>query len=151
MTDRFAELLQEFSDFLGFALHVDRNGSCLLQIHHKIHVQLQLDSSQTKLLMACLAIELPPGKFRENVLMDGLKANFLPDPRPAVCSYLAQNNHLVLYQSFPLDILNGERLAGFFGAFLGEVESWVQAIESGRSSPLPPVPSSSSRPFGIKF
>ncbi|MCC6128160.1 MAG: CesT family type III secretion system chaperone [Chlamydiae bacterium] len=152
MTDRFTELIQELSDFLALSLHVDRNGCCLLQVHHKIGVQLQLDSSQTRLLMASLAIELPPGKFRENVLREGLKANFLPDPRPAVCSYLAQNNQLVFYQAFPLDILNGERLAGFFGAFLTEVESWVKAIESGRAAPVvsePPLGGSGS--FGLKL
>lgn len=152
MIDRFTELLREFSDFLGLALHVDRNGCCLLQVHHKIGVQLQLDSSETRLLMASLAIELPPGKFRENVLKEGLKANFLPDPRPAICSYLAQNNHLVFYQAFPLHILSGERLAGFFGAFLTEVENWVQAIESGRAAPIiSEPPRGSSGPFGLKL
>ncbi len=116
---------------------VDAHQACTLQIHDKIRVQLQLDPHQTYLLMACLAIEIPPGKFRENVLRDALKANYLTDPRPATLGYVETNNHLSLSQTIPLAILNGERLAGFFSAFLAEAKSWIQAIEQGKSSPSP--------------
>lgn len=152
MIDRFAELIQELGDFLQIPLHVDRNGTCTLQVHHKARIQMQVDVSGKKLWMASIAIELPPGKFRENVLKEGLKANHLPDPRPLICGYVGPNNHLAFYQAFPLEVLNGERLAGFFGAFLTETESWIQAIEQGRPAPIVTEPDlGSSRPFGIRF
>ena len=151
MTDRFEDLIQQLGHFLEMDLHVDHNRACLLQIHDTIRIQLQLDAAQEKLLMASFAIEVPPGKFRENVLREALKTNSLPDPRPAILSYLPQNNSLVLHQMFPLDILNGERLAGYFGAFLEQVESYVKAITNGQAAPILVAPTDSGRkPFGLK-
>lgn len=152
MKDRFSELISELGHFLNISLHVDPRGSCLLQVHHKIKIQLQPNLAETHLLMVCTGIELPPGKFRENVLKEGLKANALADPRPLICSYVGQNNHFVFYQSFPFEILNGERLAALFGSFLTETESWVQAIEQGRAAPVISEPKNDlNRPFGIKL
>lgn len=135
MTDRFTELIRELANVFGLPLFVDHNKACVLQIHEKIRIQLQSNLEETHLLMACIAIEIPPGKFRENVLKEGLKTNSLPDPRPAIVGYLAQNNHLAFHQSLPFNILDGQRLAGFFSVFLTEVEKWIKAIEEGRSGP----------------
>ena len=152
MIDRFAELIEELGTFLGLSLFVDRHGACALQVHGKTKIQMQLDLSHQNLFMASIAIEIPPGKFRENVLRDGLKMNCLPDPRPASIGYLPANNHLTLHQSLPLEILDGKRLAGFFGAFTAEVEIWIEAIRNGKTAPInlaPDLPS--SKPFGIKL
>ncbi|HAB98652.1 MAG TPA: hypothetical protein DCE71_02370 [Parachlamydiales bacterium] len=150
MTDRFTELITKLGEFLQIPLFVDRHGACLLLVHEKARIQMQMDPTQTHLLIASAAIEIPPGKFRENVLKDGLKINDLPDPRPAVLGYLPLNNHLTLHQSFPIEILDAERLAAFFGAFMTEVESWIDAIQAGRTAPIVFAPESSSHPFGIR-
>ncbi len=150
MTDRFTELIVGLGDFLGLPLFVDKHGACLLQVHGKARIQMQMDSSQTHLLIASAAIEIPPGKFRENVLKDGLKTNDLPDPRSAILGYLPLNNHLTLHQSLPIEILDAERLAAFFGAFMTEVESWIDAIQSGRTAPTHLAPDSPPHPFGLR-
>ena len=152
MIDRFEELIRELGQFLGLLLYVDQNHACMLKVHDDVQIQLQLDVAQENFLMASFAIEVPPGKFRENVLKEALKTNALPDPRPAVLSYLSQNNQLVLHQSLPLAILNGERLAGYFGAFLEEVESWKKTIQRGEANPHP-IPSTQgpAKPFGLKL
>ena len=151
MIGPFEELLVQLSHFLHIPLHVDHNSSCLLQIREKIQIQLQLDSMQNNLWMVCFAVEIPPGKFRENVLKEALKTNNLPDPISAVISYIPQTNRLVLHQIFPLNILNGERLAAYFGSFLEQVESWIQAIEQGRPAPvLIASDERSPTPFDIK-
>ncbi len=144
MTDRFANLLEELGKVFHLSLHPDKHNACSIQIG-AVKVQIQLDSTQEKLFLFSRIIEIPPGKFRENVLMEGLKANALPDPRPGVFCYVAATNQLALYQKYPLEILNGERLAGLFGAFFEMGESWHKAIQSGQSTP-----SSSRPPFGAK-
>ena len=143
MTDRFSELLTQVGKVLHLTLHTDKYNACSIEIP-PIVIQLQLDSTQEKLFLFSKIFELPPGKFREIVLREALKANGLPDPRPGVFGYIAASNHLALYQRYPLEILNGDRLAGLFGAFFELGESWHKAIKGGQSAP----PSTSRAPFG---
>ncbi len=148
MIDRFQELLNELGHVFNLALHIDKHHACSIQVSEHLTVQLQLDSSQENLFLFAKVVEIPPGKFRENVLRETLKANALFDPRIGIFGYLSQTNHLVLFQRYPLEMLNGERLAGLLGAFLEFGDSWRQAISNGQ--PAPPNPAVSSRPFGMK-
>ncbi|MGB7977773.1 MAG: CesT family type III secretion system chaperone [Chlamydiales bacterium] len=139
MIGPFEELLQSLSATFGLDLQIDKNNACSLLIHARLIVQMQLDVSQDNLWIFSKLAETPPGKFRENILKEALKANALPDPRIGILAYLAATNELVLYQKFPLAILNGERLSGFLGAFMEMAESWREAILSGQSAPPNPV------------
>jgi len=146
MTDRFSELLSELGRVFDLPLHVDKSHACSIQIP-PITIQLQLDATQENLLLFCKIIELPPGKFRENILREALKANGQPDPRAGIFGYILATNHLALHQRYPLAILTGDRLAGLFGAFFEMGESWHKAIHSG--NPIPATPGRSA-PFGLR-
>lgn len=146
MIDAFEELLSRLGKILNLSLHLDKHHACSIRIHEKLTVQLQLDVSQEHLVLFSKVIEIPPGKFREEVLKEALKANGQKDPRIGTFSYLAKTNHLVLFQRYPLFLLNPERLANLFGAFYEYVDLWQEAIEKGQASPLP----SPSKPFGLK-
>jgi hypothetical protein len=146
MIDRFSELLYELGKIFGLALLPDKSNACTIAIA-PLSIQLELNQSQETLLLFTKIIALPPGKFRENVLIEALKANALPDPRPGIFGYFAMTNHLTLHQSFPLHILNGERLAGLFGSFFEWGESWHTSIQRGEKSPLILSP---KIPFGMK-
>lgn len=145
MTDRFSELLSQLGKVFHLSLHPDKSNACSIKIP-PVTIQLQLDSTQERMFLFSKIIEIPPGKFRENVLRDALKANGLPDPRPGVLAFIASTNHLALYQRYPLEILNGERLAAFFGSFFEMAESWHKTIQNGQSSPL----GISNPPFGVR-
>jgi Tir chaperone protein (CesT) family len=135
MISQFAELLKELGKVFHLELHPDQVGACSILIPPQLVIQLQLDSGQEKLFLFAKIAEIPPGKFRENILTEGLKANALPDPLAGILCYLAATNHLALYQSYPLHILNGERLASFFSNFSQMAGSWRNALLSGQSSP----------------
>src|SRR5581483_6912627 len=124
MITQFEELLHSLGQIFRLSLHIDHSHACTIQIHEAIRIQLQLDIAQENLWLFSKLIEIPPGKFRENVFRETLKANGLPDPRIATFGYLANTNHLILFQKYPLAILNGERLAGLIGAFLEMAETW---------------------------
>jgi len=143
----FEELLQALGKVFHLLLHIDRSNACSIQVHPQLTIQLQLDASQENLWIFSKLIELPPGKFRENVLREALKANALPDPRTAVFGYLAAVNQIALFQKYPLNLLNGETLSGFIGAFLEMADSWRNAIANGQ-----PAPSDSRQPnpFNLK-
>lgn len=136
MINRFEELLQELGKELHLNLHIDRSNACSIQIHEAITIQLQLDMSQENLWLFSKVVEIPPGKFRENVLKEALKSNALAEPRVGIFGYIATSNHLALFQKYPLDILNGTRLASFFGSFLEMAATWQKAISSGQTAPM---------------
>ncbi|HEY4254763.1 MAG TPA: CesT family type III secretion system chaperone [Chlamydiales bacterium] len=135
MIDRFEELLAELGVQLDLPLKSDRNHFCTLQIGPNLLIQLQTDAAFEKLLIISKVAEIPPGKFRENILKEALKANGKKDPRVGVFAYLTQINQLVLFQRYPFDLLNGERLAELLGPFIETAENWKKAIASGRSAP----------------
>src|SRR5579872_2904597 len=108
MTDPFNELLHSLGKLLGLSLQADKNNACALQIKKGIIIQLQPDVAMEKVLIASKIVEVPPGKFRENVLKEALKANGFPDPRVGTFSFLPNNNTLILFQQYPIDILTGE-------------------------------------------
>jgi hypothetical protein len=143
MIDRFNEILYALGQEFDLPLMADKNHACAIQVREGLIVQLESDQSQEKLLIACQIVEVPPGKFRENVLKDALKANALADPRIGIFSYIIPINQLVLFQYYPFDILTPQRLAHLLGPFIQMAEKWRDAIERGNSSPtidLPPPP-----------
>src|SRR5580658_4179396 len=108
MIDRFQEILNDLGRVFSLELQIDKHHACSIQVSEHLTVQLQLDSSQESLFLFAKVIEIPPGKFRENVLREALKANALPDPRTGIFGYLAQTNRLALFQRYPLEMLNGD-------------------------------------------
>jgi hypothetical protein len=147
MTDGFTTLLQELGKEFQLTLVPDKYNALSLEVPPLI-IQLELDEKRENLFLFTKIIELPPGKFRENVLAEALKINDLPDPRPGVFGYIAATNHLTLHQSYPIKILNGENLAGLFGSFFELGQSWYESIHRGN---LTPPSSSSPPPFGIRL
>ena len=143
MIDRFATLLEELEKFFELSLAPDSFNACSIQIP-PLTIQMEVDESAENLLIFAKIFELPPGKFRENVLREALKANGEKDPRPAVLGYINATNHLAMHQRYPLSVLTGELLYGILGAFLELGESWASALENGNlplsssQNPLPP-------------
>lgn len=147
MINRFEELLQQLGKVFQLPLHIDKSHSCSIQIHSQLIIQLQLDISQENLWIFSKIVEVPPGKFRENIFREAMKANSLPDPRTGIFGYISGTNHLALFQKYPLEVLEGQQLAGLIGAFLEMAESWQKAIGSGQAGPSTNI---SSNPFGLK-
>lgn len=135
--DRFEELLQELSVEFGLPFHPDRRGACKLKINDSFHVQLECDAPQENLLIAAFICEIPPGKFRENILKDALKSNG-PFPTIGTLSYAERNNQLALYATLRLSNLNGKILADFLTAFVEKAGSWRLGVETGNTANLLP-------------
>lgn len=135
MIDRFQEILHHLSAELDLPLQTDKHHACAIQIRQGLIVQLESNAEQEKLLIASQIINLPPGKFRENVLREALKTNAKPDPRIGILSYIPKVNQLVLFQTYPFDILTAERLVALLGPFIQMAEKWRRAIETGQAAP----------------
>ncbi len=150
MIDRFEELLHELGPELGTTLHPDRKGACTLKINEIFHLQIECDAHQENLLVATFICDIPPGKYRENILKDALKANG-PFPVSGTLAYSDRNNKLVLFSYFRLAGLTGKKLAEFLAAFVDKANQWRIGIETGHTSHLV---STASKPvsgiFGMK-
>jgi len=135
MTDRFAELLQELSAVLQIPLHPDHSHACSILMPPHPLILLQLGESQEYLFLFSKITALSPGKFRENVLCEALKANAKEEPRPGILGYVAASNTLAIHQKFPAALLNGELLASLIGSLLETATLWKTAIEQGKTGP----------------
>jgi hypothetical protein len=144
MTDPFNALLSSLGTLFGLPLMADKQNACAFQIKKGLVIQLQPDEAMEKVLIVTRVAEVAPGKFREEVLKETLKANGLADPRAGTFAYMAKNNILILFQHYPIDILNGERLAGLIIPFIELADAWRTAVLSGKTGPGQTAPT-----FGI--
>jgi hypothetical protein len=124
MTSHFEQLLQTLGKIFHLKLRVDSLNACSIQIHKGLTVQLQPDISLENLWIFAKLPEVPPGKYGENLLKEALKANGKPDPRGAIFGYIHSTQQLALYQKYPMNLLNGERLAGAIGSFVELAKEW---------------------------
>ncbi len=135
MTDRFEELLKELSALLGISLHPDHKGACKLVFNETLHVQLECDAALENLLIATFICDIPPGKFRENILKDALKANS-PFPKIGTLAYSDRNNKLTLFTSLRLSNLTGVKLAEILSLFVDKANQWRTGVETGHTAQL---------------
>jgi hypothetical protein len=129
--DKFAIVLADLSALIDVPLHPDHNRCCALFINNALHIQLQEEDNKDRLLLACFIGELPPGKFRENVLKETLKENNL-FPRVGTFCYSPRNNQLAFFTYIPLPTLSGDLLADMLETFLDRAFTWKTTLETGQ-------------------
>ncbi len=132
----FSDLIDELGDEFGVELRPDIHGICLLLINEKLKVQLEVDVTGENLLMASLISELPPGQFRENILKNALKANYLVEENFGALSYTGPDNSLTLATNIPLHGLTGRELYEILSIFVQRATAWQKAIDEGHPYPL---------------
>ncbi len=148
--DRFEEILKDLGTALGIPLHPDRRGACRLNINDVMRVQIEFQPDKEQVLLACMICEIPPGKFRENILKDALRANW-PYPTNGILSYSEKNNNLSLFEHIPTANISGQKLLDVLNAFIAKADSWRKGVESGQTSTLlPSVKKGESGIFGLK-
>lgn len=133
--DRFQELLWDLGELIELPLHIDKNNVCKLLLDEKLELQLEMDVDGETLLIASFISEIPPGRFRENVLKDALKVNSSYHPFGSF-AYLEKTNSLILHQYLPTSHLSGEKLTEHLEIFIEEAEEWRVALASGASTPM---------------
>ncbi len=128
--DNFADILKGLGEVINVPLHPDKHGLCKIVISHRFSVQIEYDPLRDRLLFISFIIEILPGKFRENVLREALKANGMV-PRTGTLSYLEKNAMLVLSDYYYLKELKIDKLAEYFSSFVEKVDFWKTHLERG--------------------
>ena len=132
--DKFGVVLADLATLIDVPLHPDQNRSCSLNVNSVMHVQLQEEENTDRILIGAFLGELPPGKFRENLLKETLKENDLY-PRVGTFAYSPRNNQLAFFTYVLLPTLTGELLADVLEIFLDRAFSWKTALETGQIPP----------------
>ncbi len=147
VTDVFGVILQEIGKNLQVAdLHPDRNNSCLIKLKNGLHVQMEIDRTGQFLILGSDLGAPPPGRLREALFKEALRANGLPPPRNGIFAYSTRSEHVVIYESFNLKDLNGEKVVAVLEPFAEKAFTWKEAIAKGD---IPPVHTNANRPAGM--
>lgn len=139
--NKFELLIQELGQILGITLQAEQGSLCKVFIKEKVHLQIEYDEAAERIILACFIVEIPPGKFREDVLTAALKANYI-DSSLGSFSYADSIQTLILQLYLPSSVA-----APFLGTLLQQFTekaiSWKEAIEQSNVSRLVPSASSS--------
>ncbi len=131
----FEDVLEELSNEFDVDLHPDLHGLCTIMINETFKVQLEVDVTGENIQIATLVCELPPGRFRENILKDALKANYQVTENHGTLSYTGPDNALVLLLNVLMHGLTGKELYEHLSIFVQRATGWRKAIDSGFPSP----------------
>jgi len=151
--NKFEDLIIQLGDLLEIALHAERGTVCKLNINGKMQVNMEFDEVKDLLLLGCFASDLPPGRYRENVLKEALRINSTY-PRLGTFAYSERNNKLVIFTYISFVGLNPEKLNNKLQELLEGADDWRMAVDSGNLAKVA-LPSSGSSgtsapPLGMK-
>lgn len=137
----FESLIQELGSILGITLQAEQGFLCKIFIKDKVHLQIEYDESAKRILLLCFICEIPPGKFREDVLTAALKANYI-DTSSGSFAFVDSTQTLILQLYLPTST-TAALLAPLSTQLADKAISWKDAIDQGNISTLAPSVSSS--------
>lgn len=134
MIDKFEELIKDLSINLSIPLRVDEHGFCTIKVDEKVLIQLQLDKSKEFLFIGSFLTEIPPGKFREKIFIQTLKANG-QIPKLGTFAFNDKTLELLLFEYLHFEKLTPKYLNEYLANFIEKAFDWKEAIESNQSAP----------------
>ena len=122
--------MDDLGNLLDITLIPDKHGACVLNFNDEIKVQIEPDVAGHSLILAAEIGEIPAGKFRENLLANGLKYNS-HTPRIGTFAYLLRKNLLVFFYTFELEGLQADLIAATLPPFVERALQWKQDVAKG--------------------
>ncbi len=136
----YINLIAQLSERLKREIYPDINNIVVLLIEKRVKIHIEIDSMEEFITIGAFITELPPGKFRENILKDALKSNFDEHKNPGILSYMARENVLALHSKFALSGLTIDSLMQSLKHLTKRARLWQDAINEGRTSPSEDIP-----------
>jgi hypothetical protein len=129
--DYFGTLLEEIGKMMHVTLQPDKNNSCLIEFPNKIKIQMEVDSSRNLFIIGCNLGVVPPGRYRENIFREALKANGMPYPRYGDFSYSKRMDSLVLTRELSMQDIHSDKIVHELLNFLRKATQWQEALARG--------------------
>lgn len=152
MDNSYSLLIAELGKLIQIPLTVDSTNTCSINFpKDKLEIQIEQDMANDTLIIAATIIKLPPGRFRQNIFEQALKANNLDTPRGGILAYVPRSDELVIFQRFTMKDLKADRLAGEMVPFKEKLKKWRDSIENNEIPLLmnAVIKSPSSGMFGL--
>jgi len=150
VSDLYETLLGELAKSLDISeLRPDQNNTCLIKFQSGVEIQIEPFDKEEQLLVVCDLGHIAPGRYREDVFREALKANGQPWPRYGTFAYSDQSDHLLLYKLMPLKDLNGEKIGSYLSPYLEKAEKWKESLEKGEVPVVATFTTSQSNPMGM--
>ena len=149
MMDRLDQLFHDVGEEFDVPLKPDHYGAGKLRIGSDLFIQIEYNKSKDWITVLSFIGELPPGKFRENLLKTALQVNH-QQPQDLRMGYSEKNNQLALFYNFPMETASKEILVKAITDVVGKVRAWREGIATGNLSGfLNALPQKSSGFFGM--
>lgn len=144
LSNRYEEVLAVLSKEVDFHLSADSNNSCLLSFEDGFEIQVEMEPKTGLLVIGTALFEIPPGKYRENVFTEALKANHRVSFQAGILSFSPRKNSLILFEKIDLEFFKPVEILPLFQAFCHYSKIWRQALQMGHYGPS----EEALRPFG---
>lgn len=130
--DMYEAILSDIGTALQLPdLHPDRNNSCLITFPNGLKVQIDMDRNGSFLVIGSDLGQVPLGRYRENIFREALKANGMPYPQHGILAYSTKTDHLIIFETYPMRDLTGERVADQMQIFMEKALHWKNSMEKG--------------------
>lgn len=150
VTDAFGQILHELGQLLKLKdLHADSNNSCLIKFKNGLQVQIEPDRRGDCLILGCDIGVIPPGRYRENIFREALKANGFTPPKAFHFAYSRKSDKLVLMAFLLLRHINGQKVYEQLLILIKQGESWKEALTRGEVPSHLETQQQSSGIFGL--
>lgn len=149
--DAFGILLED----LGRMLHIqdlqpDRHNSCKIHFANGTEGTLEIDDARQVLIIAFDLGNPSPGKYRENLFCEALKANGASYPRGGNFAFSSRSERLFLTEELPMQDINADRIFQCLTPMKEKAKKWQDAITHGEIPPQEFAERSASGMFGLK-
>ena len=128
--DIYESLLQEVGRELGITLTQDHD-TCRVRLPEGLQLQMEIYKRTNQFALCFRLGAPPPGKYRETLLREALKANGLPSPRHGTLGFSAKTEVLYLFELLSLDRLDGKKIVEHLNAMKEKALTWTHAISNG--------------------
>lgn len=126
----FEPLLESIGKLLNIPLQADSHLSCKIDFpKEKIQVQLEMEQGTQNLIFGGNIVKIPPGRFKQNVFEQALKANNLDNPKGGILAYCPKTDQLVLFLKIPTQNITPEQIVAHLNLYKEKFIRWKEALE----------------------
>lgn len=150
----FNQLLAGIALLIKSPLKADANQCCLIDYaEENIQIQLELEQGTENLLIGANIGKVPPGRYRQDLFEQALKANFLDVPKGGFLAYSPKAEQLVLFFKVPSQNLSPDQALSIINGFKDKYKRWKEGLDNNQIPQLVgyiPTKGTSSGMFGLR-
>lgn len=130
--DLYGMLLEDLGRMLKLSeLQPDRNNSCMIKFANGTSCFIEPGKERPILTIAFELGTPAPGKYRENLFFDALRANGMLPPRVGYFAYSTKSGKLFLMQELLMDGIHADAVFHILTPMKEKAKEWQEAIARG--------------------